>query len=182
MIRKIAAALVCTLIGGAAVGQLAACATENNNTETKLRTTQGSGVYSLVNTVDTTDGGETGERVLDVSEMVENVMPSIVAITNQSVQEVLDMRSWSTVERESESRGSGIIVGENDDELLICTNNHVVEGANTLTVSFADDAAVEATIKGTDEDNDLANEWWEKFNRLPEDKLEIVKSTLFLLL
>lgn len=57
---------------------------------------------------------------------------------------------------ESESRGSGIIIGQNEDELLICTNNHVVEGATELTVGFVDDAVYEAVVKGTDPENDLA--------------------------
>ncbi len=156
MRRKLAALLICAMVGGTVASQLPAWASEKQSSETKLRTEADSD-YSLINTVDTLnteDGAGTGS--LDISEMVENVMPSVVAITNKSVQEVLDMRSWSVQELESESSGSGIIVGENDDELLICTNNHVVEGANTLSVSFVDDTAVEAQVKGTDEDNDLA--------------------------
>ena len=88
-------------------------------------------------------------------------MPSIVAITNKSVQEVQDYfsmfsRGSGTQEQEVESQGSGIIIGQNDSELLIATNNHVVEDADTLSVCFADDQAYEATVKGTDADNDLA--------------------------
>ena len=59
-------------------------------------------------------------------------------------------------EVESTSVGSGIIIGKNDTELLIVTNNHVVEGADTLSASFIDNSVYEATIKGTDSDNDLA--------------------------
>ena len=54
------------------------------------------------------------------------------------------------------SSGSGIIIGQNEDELLVVTNNHVVEGANTLAVTFIDDTAVNAAIKGTDSESDLA--------------------------
>lgn len=83
-------------------------------------------------------------------------MPTIVAITNKSVQEVRSFYRGQTFQYESESCGSGIIVGENDTELLICTNNHVVEDANELTVSFIDESSYEAQIKGTDPSNDLA--------------------------
>ena len=91
----------------------------------------------------------------DVSGIVDQTMPSVVAITNMSVQEVQSFFG-GVQQQESESCGSGIIVGKNDTELLIVTNNHVVEGAQTLTVSFADDSAVEASIKGTDASKDLA--------------------------
>lgn len=91
----------------------------------------------------------------DVADVVENVMPSVVAITNMSVQEVQNF-FYGTTQYESESRGSGIIIGQNDTELLIVTNYHVVEGSTSLTVTFNDDANVEAQIKGTDSDRDLA--------------------------
>lgn len=91
----------------------------------------------------------------DVSEIVEKDMPSMVSITNMSVQEVQSFFG-GVQQRESESGGTGIIIGKNDSELLIVTNNHVVEGAQTLTVSFVDDTAVEASLKGTDPSKDLA--------------------------
>ena len=91
----------------------------------------------------------------DVSSVVENVMPSIVSITNLSVQEVQNYFG-GTSKQESESAGSGIIIGQNDSELLIATNNHVVEGSSTLTVTFIDGKSVKADIKGTDSDKDLA--------------------------
>ena len=91
----------------------------------------------------------------DVSDIVNNVMPSVVAITNMSVQEVQSYFG-GTQQQESTSCGSGIIIGKNDSELLIVTNNHVVEGAETLTVSFANETSVEASIKGTDSSKDLA--------------------------
>ena len=91
----------------------------------------------------------------DVSEIVQKDMPSMVSITNMSVQEVQSFFG-GVQQRESESGGTGIIIGKNDSELLIVTNNHVVEGAQTLTVFFVDDTAVEASLKGTDPSKDLA--------------------------
>ena len=91
----------------------------------------------------------------DVSGIVEEAMPSIVSITNMSVQEVQSFFG-QTQQQESESLGSGIIIQQSDTELLIATNNHVVEGADTLTVTFADNESVEAALKGTDPSKDLA--------------------------
>ena len=91
----------------------------------------------------------------DVSDIVENTLPSIVSITNMSVQEVQNMVG-GTSQQESESAGSGIIISQNDSELLVVTNNHVVEGSDTLTVTFNDGNSVEAQIKGTDSARDLA--------------------------
>lgn len=91
----------------------------------------------------------------DVSEIVDATMPSVVSITNMSVQEVMSFFGGTQL-RESQSCGSGFIVGQNDTELLIVTNNHVVEGSQTLTVSFIDEESVEANVKGTDASKDLA--------------------------
>ena len=98
----------------------------------------------------------TSQGGYDVSTVAKNVMPSIVSITNKSVQEIRSIFGSGIREYQSVSAGSGIIVGKNDDELLLVTNNHVVEGAKQLSVSFIDDEVYEATIKGTDADNDLA--------------------------
>ena len=103
-----------------------------------------------------TDGTITG-----VSDVASAVMPAVVSITNKSVQEVQNYFSRygygaPSYTEESTSAGSGIIIGQNDDELLICTNNHVVENATELTVGFADGSAYEAVVKGTDAANDLA--------------------------
>lgn len=91
----------------------------------------------------------------DVSGIVEAAMPSVVSITNMSVQEVMSFFGGTQMQ-ESQSCGSGIIIGQNDTELLIVTNNHVVEGSQTLTVSFIDEESVEANIKGTDASKDIA--------------------------
>lgn len=90
----------------------------------------------------------------DVSGIVDKAMPSVVAITSKVIYE---SQTWfGPMQQEGEGSGSGIVVGKNDDELLIVTNNHVVEGAETLKVTFIDDTAVDANIKGTDSDSDLA--------------------------
>ena len=124
---------------------------QTGTTKTTLQTTTSSG----------STGSSASGQSLDVSSIAKNAMPSIVAITNKSVQEVQDYfsmfsRGSGTQEQEVESQGSGIIIGQNDSELLIATNNHVVEDADTLSVCFVDDQAYEATVKGTDADNDLA--------------------------
>lgn len=98
---------------------------------------------------------------LDVRSIAKQVMPAMVSITNTSVQEVQNYFAFyfgmgGSTQQEVESKGSGIIIGENDSELLIATNNHVVEGSETLSVCFVDNQAYEAHIKGTDSDNDLA--------------------------
>lgn len=90
----------------------------------------------------------------DVSAIVDKAMPSVVAITSKMVYE---SQTWfGPMQREGVGSGSGIVVGKNDDELLIVTNNHVVQGAEELKVTFIDEVAVDASIKGTDADSDLA--------------------------
>ena len=92
--------------------------------------------------------------VTDVSGIVENAMPSVVAINDKMT--IKQQTFFGPQTLEAESSGSGIIVGKNDTELLIATNNHVVDGASNMTVTFADDKAVDAAIKGTDAASDLA--------------------------
>lgn len=91
----------------------------------------------------------------DVSEVVDKVMPSIVSITSMSVEEVQSFFG-NTYQKQSAGAGTGIIIGENDSELLIVTNNHVVEGSDTLTVTFTDETSIEADIKGADAAYDVA--------------------------
>ena len=107
----------------------------------------------VLGTTQTTNNSSSGTA--NVTEVAKNAMPSIVSITNMSVQEVQNFFG-GTQKQKSESAGSGIIVGQNDSELLIVTNNHVVEGSSTLTVTFIDEESVEADIKGTNSDKDLA--------------------------
>lgn len=91
----------------------------------------------------------------DVSGVVESVMPSIVSITNMSVQEVQSFFGGTSAQ-EVTSAGTGIIIEQTDSELLIVTNNHVVADSSQLTVTFDDQSSVEADIKGTDPAHDLA--------------------------
>lgn len=106
----------------------------------------------------------TAKGSLDVSDIVEAAMPSIVSITTKSVEEVQSYYGMfgqygaysPSQEQEVQGSGSGIIIGKNDSELLIATNYHVVEGAETLSVGFCDSTAYEAKVKGYDSEKDLA--------------------------
>lgn len=106
---------------------------------------------ALTLTKNTENTGEMG----DVATVVENVMPSIVSIAVTSTQEINDFFG-RTYQNESTGSGSGFIIGQNNNEVLIATNNHVVEGSTKLIVTFADDTTIEATVKGTDSTADLA--------------------------
>ena len=107
-------------------------------------------------------GSSSGKAVqtFDVSDIAEGVMPAMVSITNVSVQEVQSFFGLfggsRTQTEQTQSSGTGIIIGKNDSELLIVTNNHVIEDATTLSVCFVDNEVCEAMIKGADPDNDLA--------------------------
>lgn len=90
-----------------------------------------------------------------VAAVVQDTKPSVVAITCVSVQQVQDWMFGGNYQQEVSNAGSGIIVGKNEDELLIATNEHVIDGASEITVTFIDNESVAATVKGTDE-NDLA--------------------------
>lgn len=92
---------------------------------------------------------------MDVSTIAENVMPSVVAINISAIVEQQGMFGY-TQQYEAEGSGSGIIIGENDSELLMVTNNHVVSDATTVNVTFADGESYEAQVKSTDSDTDLA--------------------------
>lgn len=151
---------------------------------------------------DTQNSVVSSEVTGSVASVAKTAMPTVVAITSVSIQEIpyyfgFGFSSRSTQQYSSEGSGSGIIVGENDDELLIATNNHVVSGATTLSVCFmgsdvvsaeqetaetaADDSAdinvedaVSAKIKGTDESNDLAVIAVAKAD-IPQDTLSEIK-------
>lgn len=98
-----------------------------------------------------------GVYITDVSEVVEEVMPSIVAITSKTlVKQGLFGPFYNNQEQYSEGAGSGIIVSKNDTELLILTNNHVIEGAEELSVQFVNEKNVDATVKGASERKDVA--------------------------
>ena len=150
---------------------------------------------------ETASDDSTADKVLSDSEngtvaaVAQASMPSVVAITTVRVQEIPSFFGYSSRQYKSASTGSGIIVGDNDDELLIATNNHVVDGATTLSVCFIGDDvanaetetvnagdngdlnvedAVSAKIKGTDADNDLAVVAVKKSD-IPEDTLNQIK-------
>lgn len=169
--RKLLSVLLCGLIFGAAAAgafkgtsmlfdgnegaQTAVSDSEESSSEAREQS-----ALANITTASYTSAASTASRTLDVSEVAESAMPSMVAITNVSVQEVQSYFGFfgngGTQTRESESRGTGIIIGKNESELLIVTNNHVVEDSETLTVCFVDNEACEAEIKGLDPDNDLA--------------------------
>lgn len=116
-----------------------------------------------IDTVSVTDTTKT--YGMDVSGIVESVMPSVVAVNIKSIEEYNYGMFGGTYQYESEGSGSGIIIGENDTELLIVTNNHVVSDADTVSVSFIDESSYEAKVKGTNSDSDLA------IIVVPKDKL-----------
>ena len=158
-----------TYVGNKVTGQDTTSVAETETT-TEIETTE-SGLESAGSeSTDTgTSSSSTATATYTVSEIVEACMPSLVAITNISVVEVEN--SWSgyfgwysgggTQSIEETSSGTGIIIGQNDTELLIVTNNHVISGATTLTVVFSVDEdeeeanAFEAQIKGTDSSKDV---------------------------
>jgi serine protease Do len=169
--KKIGAiALSAVLFGGIAGGAFAGVAyasgavggrTETESTANASADASNQNKTAKLQTTSAVSDGTANTSSLNVSDVAKGAMPSIVAITSKSVQEVesyFDMfgRSGGSQEQEVESEGSGIIIGQNDSELLIVTNNHVVQGADTLSVCFIDDQVYEATVKGTDSDNDLA--------------------------
>lgn len=121
-----------------------------------LKTSDGKEVKG-VDTVESTklSTNTKSEVTSDVAEIAEKVMPSVVSITNMSVQQVQSFFG-GIQERENKSVGSGIIIAQNDTELLVITNNHVVQQNQALTVSFIDEESVEAQVKGTDAAKDLA--------------------------
>jgi len=141
--------------------------TQSGDTQSSDASSTANGAESVVgsdSTIASTDTTQLATTVTDVSSVVEAVMPSVVSITNVSTTEVPDYYSnfgygngtGESNTYEQESSGSGIIIGKNDTELLVVTNNHVVSDSSTLSVSFVDGSVVEAQIKGTDADSDLA--------------------------
>lgn len=128
-----------------------------------------------LNYTNTNNTKKEGVYITDVSDVVEEVMPSIVAITSKTL--VTSGRygpSFFGTEQYTEGAGSGIIVSQTDTELLILTNNHVVEGTDTLSVQFVDEKSVDATIKGTSERKDVAVVSV-NINSIEKDTLEKIK-------
>ena len=139
----------------------------NSGSSDKVGQTQTTGSNS-----DSSSSDESSEGT--VAEVAKNAMPSVVTISTMSVEE---MRSFfgGTQQYEVQGAGTGVIVGENDTELLIATNNHVVEGATSLSVGFIDEESVEGEVKGTDVNNDLAVVAV-KLSDIPEDTMNQIKT------
>lgn len=148
--KTVAAALIFGLVGGGAftgVSYIGTRAISNPSTASAKLTTTTSGGTKQTSSGDAKD-------LTDVSSVVDEVMPSIVAITNTGT--VTYNSFFGKKSQQSQSCGSGIIVSEDDDYLYIATNNHVVADSEELTVQFDDDSVVKAEIRGTDPDDDLA--------------------------
>lgn len=203
--KKAATAVALAVIFGLVAGvvfqgvNIAADKYRGNDSSTTIGKTE-----TVTGTEDSTDSSSADSAVKDivaesgtVAGVAQATMSSIVAITSVSVQEIPSFFGYGTRQYQSAGSGSGIIVGENDSELLIATNNHVVSGATTLTVCFAGsdvvgaeeetqamasssdgdadvDNAVSAKIKGTDEENDLAVVAVEKSD-IPDETMEEIK-------
>lgn len=203
--KKAATAVALAVIFGLVAGvvfqgvNIAADKYRGNDSSTTIGKTE-----TVTGTEDSTDSSSADSTVKDivaesgtVAGVAQATMSSIVAITSVSVQEIPSFFGYGTRQYQSAGSGSGIIVGENDSELLIATNDHVVSGATTLTVCFAGsdvvgaeeetqamasssdgdadvDNAVSAKIKGTDEENDLAVVAVEKSD-IPDETMEEIK-------
>ena len=148
--KTVAAALIFGLVGGGVFTGVSYVGTraisDSSTASAKLTTTTSSGTKQ-------TSSGD-AKDLTDVSSVVDEVMPSIVAITNTGT--VTYNSFFGKKSQQSQSCGSGIIVSEDDDYLYIATNNHVVADSEELTVQFDDDSVVKAEIRGTDPDDDLA--------------------------
>ncbi len=131
-----------------AISDMNAVEKESEDKKTEEET---DGVIQTASVADNSDNS----GALDVSGIAESVMPSIVAINVKAIQEV-DQGIFGSYQYEAEGAGSGIIIGENDTELLIVTNNHVVSSAETVSVEFADGESYEAKVKSVDSSYDLA--------------------------
>ena len=152
----------CLVAGGTFGGVYALNKSKNDNSKNQLIQegtantnvdTDGKNIGSKEGTIVSTNA-VTGTTVNDVSGVAEAVMPSIVSINSVITQ---TGNFWGRpYSQDAQSAGSGIIIGQNDNILLIATNNHVVSNAKSVNVTFADQEAVEAAIKGTDSSNDLA--------------------------
>ena len=163
--KKIGLFLLCgVIVGGAGAGTFIgvmkasgyedmlqnAVSTANQSSQTQIAQAE------TTNTSSSSGSSSAGSST--VADVAEAAMPSIVAITNTQIYQNND---WSyffggSSSQEVTGSGSGIIIGQNDTELLVLTNYHVIEGANALTVTFIDDSTADAQIKGTAESNDLA--------------------------
>ncbi|MBQ2089580.1 MAG: trypsin-like peptidase domain-containing protein [Lachnospiraceae bacterium] len=153
LVKVACVALVFGLVSGSVFGVTQRYLFNDSSDGSSTKAVEATAV-SKSNQLDSTSVS-TATTVSDVSDIVDNVMPSIVAVTNVSYTEYRNLFGRTST-YENEAAGSGIIISQDDDYIYIATNNHVVEGAETLTITFCDDAAVPATVKGTDSSVDLA--------------------------
>lgn len=178
LLKTIALALVFGLIAGLTFTGVSYAGSKLLGNNTQVQT------ESQTNTVTEKKEGQTTEALLNtatssnanIADIVDETMPAVVSITCMSVQEVQSF--FGTQMQEAKSAGSGIIIDENDDELFIATNNHVVAGSEKLTVTFADENSVEGTIKGTDSKLDLAVVSVKKADISDETKQKIKIATM----
>ena len=179
-VKKAAGIALCAVLaGGLAAGSfeginsitgwnsntVEAASKNDNTTLLQTKSKKKSEDKSEEKTDDSKEESETRTKgSLDVSDIAAEGMKSVVAITTKSVQDVQNYLGYYgfggsqgyTTQQEVEGSGSGIIVGKNDDSLLIATNYHVVSGADTVSVTCIDGETYEATVNGYDEDKDLA--------------------------
>lgn len=156
-----AGALLFGTVAGAAMfgvnraGQLLFPVESKNVTSETEAALENTPVVNATETQTAVQNTSTGVVIEDVSEIVDMAMPSVVAITNTTLYK---SNTWfgQTQTYEVPSSGSGIIVGQNDTELLIVTNNHVIEDSTSISVTFIDESTVDAAVKGTDAESDLA--------------------------
>ena len=128
-----------------------------NNTNSKSTSSKKEIAKVELNHSDTTEAKSNGVYITDVSEIVDEVMPSIVSITSKTIINSGKYGpSFYGGSYTTEGAGSGVIISENDDEIFILTNNHVVEDSSELSVKFINDKSYDATIKGVSQRKDIA--------------------------
>ena len=175
--RTIALAIVFGLIAGLTFTGVSFAGSKILGTSAKTETTT---VQTQESEESEKNEPKTTEQILNtatsssanIADIVDNVMPSVVSITSMSIQEVQSF--FGMQQQEAKSAGSGIILGENNDELLIATNNHVIAGSEKLTVTFVDEESVSGSIKGTDSKLDLAVVAVKKAD-IPDETMKSIK-------
>ncbi|MDF2871285.1 MAG: peptidase and chymotrypsin/Hap [Anaerocolumna sp.] len=171
-VKLVASALVFGLVAGAAFqGYYTLTSGSNNIVKEGSVSTDNSTGADGVTTIETSTSSSNASS--DVSTVVENVMPSIVAI-NSTIDQVTSDFFGRQYNQQEEGSGSGIIIGQNNNEILIATNNHVVENATSVEIVFNDDKTAPATIKGTAPGSDLAVVSV-KVSDLPEGTIDNIK-------
>ncbi len=175
-LKKVASAAALALVFGTVSGAVILGMNHNliaGGTDKETRITQNDNPQTSVNPLANRTNGEdvlqsasaAMKEALMKADMAErnqltvpqiNIImePAMVSITSSG--ETLYQTFFGTTTYPTQSSGSGIIVGENDTEILIATNNHVIDNANTISVQFVDDTSIDALVKGTDTTNDLA--------------------------